>query len=377
MSNIKLITNTERCTGCGACATICPNKCISLSYNKGFLLASINADNCINCGICLRYCPQHKSRDNSINNYSTQYYSSVAKNKDLVRRSSSGGTAGVIIEHYRNLGYTICGAVYNSNNNRIEHIATDRKETINRMRGSKYLQSNSQINITFEVDKKYLFIGTPCQVAGVESVIKYRKLDRNNFVLIDLFCFGVPSYNLWDSYIKQYIKGENICNVNFRSKIYGWHSYTLEIEDETGVYYSDQDKDKDPFFYFFKRGLCLNSPCYECKYRGDNSFADIRLGDFWGESFQHNNEGVNLVLAITPLGKEILRACSDELVICEYDMSTALAGQVHKDKMKPRNWNSILNKFNTKTLSALYHEDVTRTRIKSLCNKLLGSITHD
>ncbi len=42
---------TTDCTGCGACAHICPKNCISmLPDNYGFLYPQINHDICIKCG---------------------------------------------------------------------------------------------------------------------------------------------------------------------------------------------------------------------------------------------------------------------------------------------------------------------------------------
>ena len=46
------------CTGCGACAAKCPQKCISIKYDiNGQLKAFINDTFCIKCGICTMTCP--------------------------------------------------------------------------------------------------------------------------------------------------------------------------------------------------------------------------------------------------------------------------------------------------------------------------------
>lgn len=46
---------TGSCTGCGACAAVCPQKCIDLSAVPAVLLRQ----NCLHCGNCMAVCPAH------------------------------------------------------------------------------------------------------------------------------------------------------------------------------------------------------------------------------------------------------------------------------------------------------------------------------
>ena len=50
--------NIVNCCGCGACASACTHKAISLIANaQGFVYPVIDKDKCIDCGLCEKVCP--------------------------------------------------------------------------------------------------------------------------------------------------------------------------------------------------------------------------------------------------------------------------------------------------------------------------------
>ena len=148
--------------------------------------------------------------------------------------------------------------------------------------------------------KKGVIVGTPCQIASLSMYLnKIGK--RENFVLVDLICHGVPSYNLWKKYLKEN-NHNKIKHISFRNKKYGWRTMCLFISDKKDYYGKEK---KDEFFKFFTAGSSYNKSCYECNFR-NKSCADIRLGDFWGSKFKDNRKGVNIVLAFTENGNKLL-----------------------------------------------------------------------
>lgn len=52
IANIKI--DSDKCTGCGACITVCPHTVIAMNENIAFLA---NKDRCIECGACSQNCP--------------------------------------------------------------------------------------------------------------------------------------------------------------------------------------------------------------------------------------------------------------------------------------------------------------------------------
>ncbi|MEM2897192.1 MAG: 4Fe-4S binding protein, partial [Candidatus Bathyarchaeia archaeon] len=52
----------EKCTGCGACAAMCPNKSIRLIDDGGSRTVAIYLGRCMFCGLCQDVCPEEALR---------------------------------------------------------------------------------------------------------------------------------------------------------------------------------------------------------------------------------------------------------------------------------------------------------------------------
>ena len=135
--------------------------------------------------------------------------------------SSSGGAFTLISNYILEKGGYVCGAAFVGQN--VKHIIIDKKEDMYKLRGSKYVQSDtntvySQIKDLLNRDKFVLFTGTPCQVAGLNS---YLGKDYDNLLTMDLICHGIPSPLVWEKYLKALAKGRTVNNVTFRNKKYG------------------------------------------------------------------------------------------------------------------------------------------------------------
>lgn len=69
------------------------------------------------------------------------------------------------------------------------------------------------------------------------------------------------------------------------------------------------------FYALFLGDCCLGKQCYEhCKYKYDQSSADIRIGDLWGNTYKDNEDGVSCAIAFTYRGHKILNSCNCDLV---------------------------------------------------------------
>lgn len=308
--NIKNITH---CYGCGVCALICPKKIIDIKENEeGFYVPSLNEIMCIDCGLCAKVCSylDTKLSNAYISKNDLHSFAGWSKNPIIRKKCSSGGVSYEIAKGLLRKKYKVCAVRYDISKQRAEHYISKNEEELAESIGSKYIQSYT-LNGFKELNKddNFLVIGTPCQIDSIRRYIKLRKIEEH-FILIDFFCHGVPSKFLWDKYLRsispQIRKPQK---VTWRNKQYGWHdSYAITIETELKTErYVSKLSDGDPFFFIFLNDFCLGRACYNaCKYRYDQSSADIRLGDMWGKRFQKEEEGVSCIICFTEKGlKEI------------------------------------------------------------------------
>ena len=90
MKNKKIeLASLNYCTGCSACADVCPTKSIVMSdEGKLFLYPIINHQTCIACGKCMRVCPSI----NPLQEYSfKQQYFAAWNNDEAERNKSTSG----------------------------------------------------------------------------------------------------------------------------------------------------------------------------------------------------------------------------------------------------------------------------------------------
>ena len=257
--NIYNYNITKTCSGCGACVNVCKFDAIKITKNdKGFIKSQIDKYKCRQCGKCKKVCPFYIKKGKQIDKEINKLYSAYSKSKEVLMESSSGGFAYELSKYMLENDFKVIGCTYNKYEKKAEHIIIDEKQQLHLLSGSKYLQSDisSIINQILDIDKG-IFFGTPCQVAGVDSILRMNNR-RDHFILIDLICHGVPSYNLWDKYLKKIIKENNLGNqpdVQFRYKKNGWKNKTLKIESDGKIYLGMDNEDL--FYRHFQNRDCF------------------------------------------------------------------------------------------------------------------------
>lgn len=86
----------------------------------------------------------------------------------------------------------------------------------------------------------------------------------------------------------------------------------------------------DLFYKLFLGDIALGPQCEtQCKYKYAKSSADIRIGDLWGKTYQHDQKGVSALIAFTEKGKEIVEGLKD-VTLVEHPFDVVAEGQMKK-----------------------------------------------
>lgn len=306
----------RECTGCGACSLICPSQAISMQLaNNGFYEPVVNSDLCSECGLCLTVC--YKFADFDSNNEPFKKATVIAVTNNYIDDISTVSTIGVasrLAEYFFELGYNVCGVKYDYQNHCCNHSIASSLFDLIQFKGSKYLPSYTEraFRELINSKKQGIVFGTPCQIYGLRQVVDSLKIS-DRFIFIDLFCAGVPSLLLWKKYLSFLNRKhsiEQLSKLNFRDKNQGWHKFSMYVEDSAGRRYR-KNIYNDIFLAFFLKKVCLSQACYKCKFRRDYAASDIRLGDFWGKKYIVWDDGVQLMTIFSTVGKRVWESISD------------------------------------------------------------------
>ena len=314
----KMIFNknkSDNCSGCAACYNVCPNGAITMKEDdEGFLYPEINEKLCTNCLICEKVCQIYN--DNNKNAENPDCYALAQYDAERMK-SSSGAIFPLMAQRIIEKGGYVSGVAFVDNN--VEHVLINDINEIDKLRGSKYIQSDikdiyKKIKTLLDDNKTVLFSGTPCQVEGLKL---YLNKEYQNLYTIDLVCHGVSSKKVYREYIKEINPDAKTYYSNFRDKMTGWKnsSATTTVNNKS---ISKSIKD-DFYMQAFLKDLALRKSCFECKYAKIQRQGDITLGDFWSikkyKKSLDDDKGTSLVLVNNKKGRELYDLIKDNLKI--------------------------------------------------------------
>lgn len=297
------VVNKERkdCCGCASCRDICPKAAIVMQSDiEGFLYPKVDENKCVDCGLCKKKCPTEitnlKGDCRVQKSFSGRY-----REKHKVNQVSSGGLCDAVANYIIDLGGVVYGAGYTDDFHSVIVKRINRKENLNQIRGSKYVQTiktigiYNQIKTDIKSGRQVLFIGLPCEVAAVKSHIG----NSENLITIEIICSGVPSpeiHKQFACYIETKSK-QLITSFNYRKKQYGWHWPYVEVKNGDRIIYNRSWSTMELGYAFM---VLVRPSCYNCKFKGKNNVADITAGDFWGlkkNDIRYYKNGVSAIIA--------------------------------------------------------------------------------
>lgn len=353
MQDISVFHN---CYGCSVCAVACGRKAITMQLNvDGFYAPIVDQSKCVDCGVCLDICAFNDSNVKQDKGFPLSSYAVWSNDDNIRHRSTSGGVAFELGRYLLQKGYAVIGCRYNSDKHIAEHYLAETEEDLKASVGSKYIQSYTIDGFSqIRKGQKYLIIGTPCQIDSLSRYIQKRKIE-NDVILLDFFCHGIPSMLMWKQYLKELEqKIGDIDNIVWRDKETGWHdSYVMKVVDRYSSWFSKGDL----FFQMFLGDRCLGKACYEnCKYKYNNSAADIRIGDLWGRTYEKDEYGVNGVVCFTQKGLDLLNEMSSVLHIESSSLEIVGESQMKKCAHKPISYKYVMKHLKKGTSLSQIHK---------------------
>ena len=334
MENKRLpqLCDNKSCTGCLACVNACSIGALTiLKDEEGFYRPHLDTGKCVKCGLCERICPIVSSFQRHIETDAV-VYAAWHKDSSIRSESTSGGAFTALAQAILSKGGVVYGAAYDDDM-QITHVEARTVADLGKLRLSKYAQS--LIGDTFKRVKQHLndgvpvmFVGTPCQNAGLKN---YLQKDYENLVLIDFICHGVPSIDLFQSYISWLEKKYGKVNyINCRDKRKGWYDSLRVITTQDARSKIMRGFD-DNYWVGFNNNTTLQEACYNCSVQGFPRCSDITIADFWGIGkevpFAHKDEiekGISMIIINNTKASSLLEEAAVNMYVIERTLSEAI-----------------------------------------------------
>ena len=200
-----MLAEKHNCCGCSACAVVCPKNAIEMRADaEGFFYPQIDMEKCINCMKCEKVCP--------VINFSNYYksetlslcYSGYMEESAELKSCASGGAATIISRLAVRKGCVVFGCRYADDFSYAYYDCAENEDMIQKFKSSKYIQSRKgsvfrQIRTLLNEDQIVLFIGLPCDVAGL---LAFLGKDYDNLYTVDLICHGATSEKVNEQFIR-------------------------------------------------------------------------------------------------------------------------------------------------------------------------------
>lgn len=332
---MDIVCESSQCTMCNACALVCPKKCIGSKREGNLWYMSVNKTECIDCHLCEKVCPNCA---NPQFGRTEKVYVAWANDRDTRTKSASGGVAAALYAYAVSSGMHIVGVGMDEKFEAHFRVSTDTM-TIGRFQNSKYTFSNTD-NIYKEIcdlltdGEQVLFIGLPCQVAGLNNYLRIRRADTGNLYTLDLICHGTPMPEFLQEHIhaieekkkfeadKVYFRDPKYGTGNFLFTIYGKQIISSEdrkfsIKKQAKPVYKKLVISNDLYQIGYHNGWIYRECCYQCHYAKRERIGDLTIGDFHGlgkiEPYNGPTDKVSCLFVNSQRGEELLGRVQDRL----------------------------------------------------------------
>lgn len=257
--------------------------------------------------MCKLSCPNNVELKFS---YPSKCYASWIDEKEKRKICASGGIGTCMSEYVIKEGGVVFGSRYDAEMTPIMTY-TENIEELEHFKGSRYVQSlvgndtYKKVRTFLRNGRLVLFVGTPCQVAGLKTFLRK---DYDNLITVDLICHGVCPTKYFKeevAYLTEKYKLKDVADIRFRGNDGNNYREKLLHLDEAQQYY----------ILGFLLGVSLRENCYSCNYSRPERIGDLTIGDFIGLGdtikFAFSKKNVSSVTINTTKGNTFYNNVSD------------------------------------------------------------------
>ena len=366
--------------------------------SEGFLFPVLDKDLCVNCGLCNKICPM--GSDHQANSGLDQKsYLAISENPEHYGKSATAGICTILARLFVENGGKVFGVSLDESTWKTTHICVSDNEGVERLRNSKYIQSNLQQTFSEAKDflkkgDKVLFIGTPCQIAGLKA---YLIKEYDNLLTIDLICHGVYGYKLIRKEVEYWenrLHGK-VSNFKFRSKRRSGGVINFDLKTSSGTKHYEFFGPYSPTYRCFAYNgdnvsYNLRHSCYCCPFRESSRYGDITVGDAWFiDAAKYLNadidwkNGVSHFFGNTKKGREYINQILPLLKWTEIPLEDAFKqpailpthreipverNQIYKAIDTDENYAQIIKRLLHTDIEQLYEEELQKQRKSKMKN---------
>lgn len=330
---MKTVTTTVEnglCCSCGVCRGICPKDCISFRKENGLFLPVIDETACVKCGLCAAVCPglghPYEPKETAEATITGDYlacFNAWSRDEKARHVSASGGVISTLIPELLRLGrydgaFCLDTYDYRTQLKTRMYTAADTEHWVDsNAPKSRYLPVSQEVavqHIRRHPEAKLIIVGTSCALRGIEAVIRKLKRNRENYLLIGLFCDKVFNYNVLSWFSDSFCPGSELVQLHFKNKESGGWPGDMKFYPENGESFYVPIHERSRMKRYFMPERCLY--CVDKL----NVLADISLGDNYTETAS-SPLGSNSVILRTCRGMEAWDAVADLLEIVPVDIA--------------------------------------------------------
>lgn len=324
IKTIKQAINKRLCIGCGLCEL---KDGVKMEYSKGILLPNRNPhdfiveNSCPAKGYNLKKLASELFGEVDFR-YEIGYYRTIkiahTSDKLLMEKAASGGVMAQISLALLNKKL-IDGVISNKfivekGNVRTETFIAKTKDEIIAGQGSKYCPTSTlSILKELEPNKKYLLIGTPCQIAGFRLYASYNKQVKDQILFtIANFCGGYRDFREIDFFVHDVA---HISDVIFFRHRGGGQPGCMRIDGNNGEIFQYPYPKYARISPFVKNERC--SLCMDAT----GELADFSCGDAWLEN-RDKSTPWSIIIARSEPAERILQEIVSEGLMVEGESIT-------------------------------------------------------